>query len=117
MKQFVCKIEDIKPNGMKAVSLGKREVVVIRDNNDRFYAFRDFCPHQGTRLSDGRVSGTTLCTDKLGEHIWAKEGEVIACPWHRWEFDVNTGCSLFSDKTRIKNYKVVKEDDNLLIEL
>jgi 3-phenylpropionate/trans-cinnamate dioxygenase ferredoxin subunit len=49
---------------------------------------------------------------KPGEYIWAREGEIIRCPWHGWEFDLTTGRSIFNPhRTRVKTYNVTVEPD------
>ena len=33
---------------------------------------------------------------------WGREGEILACPWHGWEFDLLTGAAL-ADHRRMGN--------------
>ena len=47
---------------------------------------------------------------KPGEYIWARDGEIVRCPWHGWEFDITTGRSIFNPhKMRVKTYEVTVE--------
>jgi len=50
-----------------------------------------------------------------GEYIWGREGEILRCPWHGWEFDLITGRSIFNPhKMRVRTYEVTierQEDD------
>lgn len=70
---------------------------------------RTSCPHQGAPLCRGNVKGTTL-PSKPGEYIWGRDGEIIRCPWHGWEFDILTGRSLFNPhRVRVKAYEVTVE--------
>ena len=47
---------------------------------------------------------------KPGEYIWGREGEIVRCPWHGWEFDILTGRSIFNPhKMRVKAYEVTVE--------
>jgi 3-phenylpropionate/trans-cinnamate dioxygenase ferredoxin subunit len=42
--------------------------------------------------------------------VWAREGEILRCPWHGWEFDILTGRSIFNPhRTRVKAYDVTVE--------
>jgi nitrite reductase/ring-hydroxylating ferredoxin subunit len=42
-----------------------------------------------------------------GEYVWAREGEILTCPWHGWEFDLTTGRSVFNPhRTRVRSYDV-----------
>lgn len=48
---------------------------------------------------------------KPGEYIWARDGEILRCPWHGWEFDITTGRSIFNPhRTRVKAYDVTVEN-------
>jgi nitrite reductase (NADH) small subunit len=49
-------------------------------------------------------------TSKPGEYARAREGEILRCPWHGWEFDLTTGRSVFNPhKTRVRSYEVTVE--------
>lgn len=55
------------------------------------------------------ITGTSL-PSQVGEYVWAREGEIIRCPWHAWEFDILTGRSIFNPhKCRVKSYEVSVE--------
>lgn len=76
-----------------------------------YYALRSSCPHQGAPLCQGRVVGTTISTRPY-ETIYTREGEIIKCPWHGWEFDILTGRSVFNPhKVRVRTYDVTVEPD------
>jgi nitrite reductase (NADH) small subunit len=45
-------------------------------------------------------------------------GEILKCPWHNWEFDIKTGCSLFDpENVRIKTYNVKEEEGTVYVEV
>lgn len=58
-----------------AVRLLERELVLWRDEVNQVHAWADRCPHRGTRLSMGRVSGNQL-----------------ECAYHGWRFDPHGHC-------------------------
>ena len=100
------------------VEVGGRALVVVRRDDDRLYALRDTCPHQGARLSDGRVGGTSLAC-KPGEVIeYGRIGEILTCPWHGWEYDLCTGQSLINpQRVRVAAYPVRVESGRVLVDL
>ena len=54
----------------------------------------------------GDVKGTAL-PSRPGEYRWEREGEILRCPWHSWEFDIKTGRSTFNPhKMRVRSYEV-----------
>ena len=76
-----------------------------------YYALRNSCPHQGAPLCLGAITGMTM-PGKPGEYVWTREGEILRCPWHGWEFDVTSGRSVCNPhRTRVKTYEVTVEED------
>jgi hypothetical protein len=42
-----------------------------------------------------------------------REGEVLRCPWHGWEFDLTNGHSIYNPhRVRARSYDVMVEPDN-----
>ena len=45
-----------------------------------------------------------------GSYRYAREGEILRCPWHGWEFDVTNGRSIFNPHAvRVRKYPVAVE--------
>ena len=45
-----------------------------------------------------------------GTFRFGREGEILRCPWHGWEFDVTTGRSIFNPHAvRVRAYPVAVE--------
>ena len=44
-----------------------------------------------------------------------RDGEIIRCPWHLWEFDILTGGCLVDPKVRVKTYPVRIEDGEVVV--
>ena len=55
---------------------------------------------QAAPLCLGAIKGMTM-PGKPGEYVWARDGEILRCPWHGWEFDLRTGKS-YCEPDRIK---------------
>jgi len=44
--------------------------------------------------------------------VWGREGEILRCPWHGWEFDITSGRSIFNPhRVRVRIYEVTVEPD------
>ena len=114
-RHVVGRISELPPGGRKIVEVEGRSIGVFNVHG-QFYALRNRCPHQAAPLCLGAIKGMTL-PGKPGEYIWAREGEILRCPWHGWEFDITTGRSIFNPhKTRVKTYEVTVEPEDESVE-
>jgi nitrite reductase (NADH) small subunit len=104
-KVIVGTVDEIGPGQRKIVEVNGVSIGVFNIHG-QFYALRNSCPHQGAPLCLGSLKGTTL-PSAPGEYKWGREGEIIRCPWHGWEFDALTGRSIFNPhRLRVKSYEV-----------
>jgi 3-phenylpropionate/trans-cinnamate dioxygenase ferredoxin subunit len=47
-----------------------------------------------------------------------REGEILVCPWHGWEFDLATGCSLLDpERVRVRAYPARLEGGRVLVDM
>jgi nitrite reductase/ring-hydroxylating ferredoxin subunit len=108
----VCKVGELSPGDRKIVDCGGKSIGVFNVKGN-YYALRNRCPHQAAPLCLGPITGTSV-PGKVGEYEWQKDGEIIRCPWHAWEFEIATGRSIFNPhKVRVKTYQVtVKASDD-----
>lgn len=102
-RHIVATVDEIPPGGRKLVKLAGREIAVFRAG-DRYHAMQDRCPHEGASLCRGRLVG--LATSPApGRYAVEREGEILRCPWHGWEFDITTGQSLCDpERVRVRSY-------------
>ena len=81
----------------------------------RLFAIRNVCPHQGAPLCTGVVGGTML-PSAPHEYVYGMGGKVIRCPWHKFEFDLETGRSLHDpDRLRVATFPVTVEDGRVVV--
>jgi len=96
VKYVVARTDEIEDGGRIVVEAGGREIGVYKLNG-KYHAFLNRCPHLGGPLCKGGV---------VSEIFYPEPGDVrgdasklfITCPWHNWEFDVETGQSYWSPK-------------------
>jgi 3-phenylpropionate/trans-cinnamate dioxygenase ferredoxin subunit len=79
-----------------------------------FVAVLNVCPHELAPVCLGAVRGTALAS-MPGEYRWGREGEILACPWHGWEFDLLTGRALADTRKRLRLYPVVVREDTVYV--
>jgi nitrite reductase/ring-hydroxylating ferredoxin subunit len=77
--------------------------------NGEYVAVLNVCPHELAPVCRGAVGGTTL-PSAPGTYVWGREGEILSCPWHGWEFDLRTGQSVADPRVRVRRYPVEIED-------
>lgn len=95
---------DLCPGDRRVVRAGAVDVGVFNVNG-RVVAILDLCPHERVPICGGRVGGTTL-PSTYGRFEWSRDGEIIACPWHGWEFDLVMGDCLVHGGKRLRHFPV-----------
>jgi 3-phenylpropionate/trans-cinnamate dioxygenase ferredoxin subunit len=51
-----------------------------------------------------------VTSDVPGDYALTREGEILRCPWHGWEFDLHDGRSVVDPEgTRVRSYQVEVE--------
>lgn len=109
----VCRVGDLPPGGKKLIEVQGREIGVFNVAGE-FYALRNYCPHRGAPLCKGRITGV-MNGPEPGTYELERDGEVIRCPWHGYEFDITTGEFIIdSEKIRSITYDVsIEPPENL----
>ena len=105
-RHVVARVQDIPPRGRIIVTLQGHSVGVFRVRN-RFFAVHNRCPHKGAELCRGSVLGY-LTADAPGELRYDAERLMLQCPWHGWEYDLETGES-YVKNSRIRSYEIEVE--------
>lgn len=72
--------------------------IAIYRIGEKLYAIEDICPHMGAFLSNG------YC-----------EGSRAVCPWHNWQFDLESGECVTNDNGLTVQTFPIKEVDNQIL--
>jgi NADPH-dependent 2,4-dienoyl-CoA reductase/sulfur reductase-like enzyme/nitrite reductase/ring-hydroxylating ferredoxin subunit len=70
----VMQVADMKPNSMKTVKVGGKDVLLVRTEDKEFHAVGAKCTHYRAPLEKGVLSG-----------------DRVVCPWHAASFNVRSG--------------------------
>jgi nitrite reductase/ring-hydroxylating ferredoxin subunit len=100
---------EIPPGQRKIVFPNGGAGIGVFNVDNRFYALKNTCPHMGAPLCRGKLTGTTAPVRDENGRVgmeWIRDGEILRCPWHHWEFDIATGRTLFPSRQRVATYKV-----------
>jgi nitrite reductase/ring-hydroxylating ferredoxin subunit len=107
-RNVVARTDEIPVGTSKLVTVKGRAIGIFNVKGE-FFALADRCPHQGGPLCRGRIVGLAQ-SPMPGEYRLSRQGEMLKCPWHGWEFDLRTGQS-WCDPTHtyVKQYAVAIE--------
>jgi 3-phenylpropionate/trans-cinnamate dioxygenase ferredoxin subunit len=109
-RYVVCPVADLPPGERRIVDLGGRSVGVFNIGG-RYSALHNRCPHQGAPLCRGRLQGLALGPRPYQIEV-TRDGEILRCPWHGWEFDVTNGRSVFNPhRVRTRAFELAIEPD------
>jgi 3-phenylpropionate/trans-cinnamate dioxygenase ferredoxin subunit len=111
----VARAAELAPGSRTLVEVEGRSIGLFNVGGT-FVAVLNVCPHELAPVCLGRVTGTTL-PSMPGEYRWGREGEILACPWHGWEFDLLTGRALVDRRKRLHRYPVTVRDGVVYVTL
>jgi nitrite reductase (NADH) small subunit len=103
-RRFACHARDLPPGSRLVRDLDGTSVGVFNVGG-RYFALQNRCPHRGGALCAGPVTGTALQTDDF-RYVYGREGEIVRCAWHGWEFEIETGRSLVDPSIKAKTFPV-----------
>ena len=97
----VIEFSRCRANDGTFVEIEGRELAVFRFGNpERVVVTDNACPHANGNLSAGAI------TD-----------DVVGCPWHGWDFDLNTGQCTHSPDACIRIYPSQVRENMLYVQL
>lgn len=108
----VAEPDEVGEGGRKIVTVKGMEIGIFRLDCG-YRAYRNVCPHAGAPVCLGDVVGTTL-PSRVYEYEYGRERGVLRCPWHGWEFDLETGRHL-TDDTKLKGYEVEWDEEGVYL--
>ena len=93
----VAKVGEIPSGEGRAFAVNGRMVAVFNEEG-KFSAIDDFCPHMGASLAGG----------------WLEKG-VVTCPWHAWRFCTQDGTWCDNPKVKIDAFEVRVEGEEIQV--
>ena len=78
--------------------------IAVAKANGNVYAFSNTCPHAGGPLSEGSL--------EIGDdHVW------VRCPYHGWDFDLDSGACMTSPDSTVGCYETHLEGDAVCVKI
>ena len=92
-----ARVEEVPPGTVKAVEVDGVEIALAHCEAG-FFATQGHCIHLGGPLGEGRLDGC-----------------VVTCPWHGWQYDVQSGKNEFDHAIKLDTYEVRVEDGEVQV--
>ena len=84
-----------------------------------YHAYQNRCAHQGGPVCEGLVLGrveAVLGADKEVVQERFSETEIhLVCPWHGYEYAIDTGRCVAEPRLSLRSFKVVERDGGVYV--
>ena len=100
-------------------SIDALEVGIFR-LGDKVVAYENDCPHAGGPVCQGKIFNRVeeaLTPDKKSAGVKFSDRRQIVCPWHGYEFDVETGCHPGNARMKLRRVKVDVREGQIYVRL
>ena len=94
----IAAVSECPPGSALECVAGER-IVALYNVAGTFHALDGICSHQGGPLGRGELAGC-----------------IVTCPWHGWQYDVQTGKHLLSPIVQ-PTFSVRVEGEDVLVEM
>lgn len=114
----VASAAEFEPGAREIVETEHGEIGVFNVDGE-YYALKNECPHRRGPVCTGKVSGAIVGEwTGTGERVDEQFGDpAVTCPWHGWDFYLETGTHVGDDTFSVPAYDVVVEDGTVFLDL
>src|SRR3989344_751385 len=100
VKIEIGKKEDFQEDSGTLVEKEGKQIAVF-NKNGKLFAIDHVCLHRQGPLAEGYVD----------------DDNILTCPWHGWQYNIETGECLTSQGMKLNIYKVIEENEKVFLEL
>jgi nitrite reductase/ring-hydroxylating ferredoxin subunit len=97
----------------RIVAVGELEVGIFR-LGERFVAYENRCPHHGGPVCQGKLFNRIeeiIMPDQTSRGLRFTKDRHVVCPWHGYEFNLDTGHHPGDPRVRLRAIPVRVSDD------
>jgi nitrite reductase/ring-hydroxylating ferredoxin subunit len=112
-------LSDMADGEHRVFAIDTVEVGVFRIG-DRLFAYENTCPHAGGPVCQGKIFNRVeelLTSEKKSLGLRFSTRRNIVCPWHGYEFDIETGVHPGNRAVRLKPVKVDVREGQIFVSL
>jgi len=116
----VCHEGELADGDRRVVETPDGDEIGVLNVDGEYYAISNQCAHMGGPVCKGKVQGALVGEytgpgERINESF--SDDLAIACPWHGWDYDLETGVHLGDDDISLPTYDVVVDDGRIYVEL
>lgn len=103
----------------RVLAVGDIEVGVFR-RGARLVAYENRCPHYGGPVCQGKIFNRVeeiLMPDQTSQGLRFTKDQHVVCPWHGYEFNLDTGHHPGDRNVRLRPFPVRVEDDRVYVSI
>ena len=115
----VGKLTDIADGDYRVFALENIEVGIFRTGS-KVLAYENVCPHAGGPVCQGKIFHQTeelLGADKTSRGLRFSATRNIVCPWHGYEFNLETGCHPGDPHVKLQPIGVAVRDARVYLQV
>jgi len=111
-------VSDLADGQRLMVRLDGRDVFIF-EREGKLYAFEDLCLHMGGPVGEGLLIGKVEAVlDESGAHLRDRFSTTeihLVCPWHGWEYDIETGECAANRRLKLRRYQAVQRGEDIYV--
>ncbi|WP_435317025.1 Rieske (2Fe-2S) protein [Haloarchaeobius sp. TZWSO28] len=107
-KHHVATADEIPPGKGQSFEVDGLPIAVFNVDGE-YYGISNRCVHKGGPLGKGVLHSDLPSIDP--------ERNSVHCPWHFWEFDLETGRSIVDKSTGLRTFDVTVDDGKITVEI
>jgi nitrite reductase/ring-hydroxylating ferredoxin subunit len=114
---FVAKAAELPEGDRRIVSAGRDEIGVFHQGG-AYYAYSNYCVHSGGPACEGILINKVvdlIAADRTYEGQTFSDDMHFVCPWHGYEYELETGRCVGDRRLKLKKYQVVQRGDDLYV--
>jgi nitrite reductase/ring-hydroxylating ferredoxin subunit len=117
---MVGELREYPEGGHRVLRVDDFELGIFRQG-ERLVAYENRCPHDGGPVCQGKVIPRVeeeIAPDQTSRGLrFSSSKRNIVCPWHGWEFDLDTGRHCGDPKYRLRPIDVRVRDERVYVTL
>ena len=114
---LVAEASELKDRDRRIVKTQRGEVGVFFKGGN-YYAYANVCAHSGGPACEGMMMNQVvdiIAADKTYQGQTFSDEVHFVCPWHGWEYDLETGECIGDRSLKLKKYDVVVRGDSIYL--